>query len=101
MPRSLRNGRDGERPPRRFAPPLLCKEGNVVPNNFVKKIRTYSLVTQRRAIHVLCLRASVSLCFFRIHNLSQFNYTLDETTAQEQPNQMKGSGPIVYSKSGT
>src|SRR5437762_9311426 len=46
MPRSLRSGRDGvvahtpcfkthfetfrcERPPRRFAPPLLCKEGNV------------------------------------------------------------------------
>src|SRR5437762_647944 len=45
MPRSLRSGRDGvvahtpcfkthfetfrcERPPRRFAPPLLCKEGN-------------------------------------------------------------------------
>src|SRR5947207_14980211 len=56
MPRSLRSGRDRvvahtpcfkthfqmfrcERPPRRFAPLLLCKEGNVLPKNFVKKTR--------------------------------------------------------------
>jgi hypothetical protein len=30
-----------------------------------------------------------------------FNYTLDETTAEGQPNQIKGSSTIVYSKSGT
>jgi hypothetical protein len=30
-----------------------------------------------------------------------FNYTLDETTAQGEANQIKGSGTIVYSKSGT
>src|SRR5438046_3965203 len=78
MPRSLQSGRDGvvahtpcfkthfetfrcERPPRRFAPPLLCKEGNVVPNNFVKKTRTYSLVTQRHK------GGFVSVSCFSIH----------------------------------
>jgi hypothetical protein len=30
-----------------------------------------------------------------------FNYTLDETTAEGQPNQVKGSSTIVYSRSGT
>jgi hypothetical protein len=30
-----------------------------------------------------------------------FNYTLDETTAQGEANQMRGSSTIVYSKSGT
>ena len=30
-----------------------------------------------------------------------FNYTLDETTDKGEPNQMKGSSTIVYSKSGT
>ena len=32
---------------------------------------------------------------------ASFNYTLDETTGEGQANQMKGSGTIVYSKSGT
>src|SRR5437762_3979742 len=61
MPRSLRSGRDGavahtpcfkthfetfrcERPPRRFALPLLGKEGNVVPKNFVKKQESTALL---------------------------------------------------------
>src|SRR5947207_10328558 len=73
MPRSLRSGREGvvahtpcfkthfetfrcERPPRRFAPPLLCKEGNVVPKNFVKKTRTYSLVVNNRILQPPVIR---------------------------------------------
>src|SRR5205809_7287369 len=59
--RSLRSGRDGvvahepcfkthfetlrcERPPRRFAPPLLCKEGNVIPEISSKKQESIALL---------------------------------------------------------
>src|SRR5204863_3790896 len=60
-----------ERPPRRCAPPLLCKERNVIPKNFVKKTGTYSLVTPRhkgRPRQRSTCGLPLCLCVFVVNN---------------------------------